>query len=293
MSVISPRVVVSPTLLWVTPEVAVPGGCLGVCPSTPSSARYTIPQRGLLPVAPSQPVMSVLKTPEHFSKRWEPVSICPVTAVSRRAPRARQDGSAQPGSWPQLTTSLGLGWAIHLPWKAQGVVECRGAGGVVTPCWPGQAGGRVDPTLGRVVELSVPVLLPGLQPWPGRSRGMDRELGWWKGSGKGFRGCGCCRAGGDLPLVLRLGDEGSQTSPSSLSPQGAIYHLLIPMFIKTKSPRDQMHHFLQLWLFRNDHSMLGPHCVGPFPGDPMLLAEIVRLENGNFWIWEASPKCTP
>lgn len=48
-------------------------------------------------------------------------------------------------------------------------------------------------------------------------------------------GCGCCRARGDLAFVSRLGGEGSQTPPSSLSPRDAIYQILIPMFIKTKS----------------------------------------------------------
>lgn len=71
--------------------------CLSQHPELPC----TIPQRGLLLVAPGQLVMSVLKTPEHFSKRLEPVSICPVTAVSPRAPRAAGRLSSA-GSWPQL-----------------------------------------------------------------------------------------------------------------------------------------------------------------------------------------------
>lgn len=88
---------------------------------------------------------------------------------------------------------------------------------MATLCWPGQAGGRAGSHASRAVELSVPVLLPGLQPWPGRGAGVVERVR------KGLLwGCGCCRVRGNLPLVPRLGDEGSQTPPSSLSPQGAI-----------------------------------------------------------------------
>lgn len=70
------------------PEMVVCGGWLGCLSSAPA-----IPWRALF-VAPSQLVMSVLKTLLHFSKHFEPVLICPVTSVSPQAPHAEQDFSA-------------------------------------------------------------------------------------------------------------------------------------------------------------------------------------------------------
>lgn len=170
--------------------------------STSSPVCYMIPQQGLLLVAPSQLVMSVLKTPEHFSKRLEPVSICPITAVSPRAPHAGQDGSALPGSWPRLTGSLGLGRVIHLPWKAQGVVEARGAVGVATLCWPGQAG-CIPHWAG---QWSSPCLFCSLGCSPGLG-----EVEAWTRSWGGGRG----QEGASLGLWLLQSKRGPVTCPQA------------------------------------------------------------------------------
>lgn len=98
----------------------------------------------------------------------DPPGIRGVSAGSTRTAWAR------PGSW-------GPGRAVPCP------AEPR-CGAVATPCWPGRAVPGLYPWLGRAAELSVPVVLPGLQPWPGRRGGVDGELGWWKGSGRGFPG---------------------------------------------------------------------------------------------------------
>lgn len=76
-------------------EVVAHRGWLGHLSLAPQALLcHAIPRRGWLFVAPSQLVMSVLKTLVHFSKCFEPVSICPVTSASSQAPYAEQDSSA-------------------------------------------------------------------------------------------------------------------------------------------------------------------------------------------------------
>lgn len=206
---------ISPWVALRAGGVRQPGDSGGGCPwwvpgclsPAPRALRVNaIPRRGLLPVAPGQLVMSVLKTPERFSKRLEPVSICPVTAVSPRAPHAGQDGSALPGSWPRLTGSLGLGRAIHLPWKAQGVVEARGAVGVATLCWPGQAGARVVSHTGQGSGALSPCLFCSLGCSPGL-----REVEAWTGCWGGGRG----QEGASLGLWLLQSKRGPGICPQA------------------------------------------------------------------------------
>lgn len=75
-----------------TPEEAPEMGHLSSAPQ--ALLCRAIPRGALLLVAPSQLVMSALKTLTRFSECFEPVSICPVTSVSPPAPHAEQDFSA-------------------------------------------------------------------------------------------------------------------------------------------------------------------------------------------------------
>lgn len=166
--------------------MAVPGGCLDVCPQHlepcvlhDSSARFA--------AGGSQPACHV--SVENSEALLQTLGTCldlphnrGVSASStRRAGRLSSAGLLATTDW-----LLGAGPG-HPP-----ALESPGCGGGQRSCWCGHPvlarPSRLYPTLGRAVELSVPVLLPGLQPWPGRSGGMDEELGWWKGSGRGFPG---------------------------------------------------------------------------------------------------------
>lgn len=252
------RVGISP---WGCPAAGGHQGCLsllGACPSTLSSALRDSPAS--FAAGGSRPACHVsVENCRAPLQGLEPVWICPLPAVPPRCTRRAGWLLALLGSWPSLTSSLGLGCPIHLPWKAQAVLGDRGAAGVARPsrCQAGQ--------------ISVPALLPG------RSGGSDGELGWWERPGKV---CGCCRARWDLPLVPRV------TAPSGCHPPDLDTHIY-----KTKIKQRSNAAFpgtlaVLEWPF---HALLSHHVGVPLCWSPPwwshVCASIVRLEIGNFWIW--------
>lgn len=241
--------------------------CLSQHPELPC----TIPQRGLPLVAPGQLVMSVLKTPEQFSKRLEPVSICPVSAVSPRA--AGRLSSA--GSWPQLWPAP-WGWAGTATCPAQPRLWWRTGEFLV---WSGRAGARVVSHAGALGACSAAWF--AALDWTGG--GMEGELGAGRGQDRA-----------SLGLWLLQGKRGAATDPQAWG-WGVTNtsFLSVPLDLdthvyKNKIKQRRNAQFPGLWLFRNDHSMF---CCPHGAGSPSLWshvrAEIVRLEDGNFWIWAA------
>lgn len=244
-----------------TSDVAVPGGCLAVCPNTLSSALCDSPvsfaARGSRPAchvsvencrAPLQAPGTCLDLPANRG------------VSTSRTLRAGRLGSA--GLLAMTDRLPGAGLPHPPPWEGQGVLEDRGAAGVATLCWPGQAGARGVPHAGQG-SAALPACSAAWGKW---------KHGWGAGVVEGVRKRLWLLQGKVGPAA---GPQGHSHLPLHCPFRVPIYQILIPMFIKAKSNRDRMHHFLGLWHFRNDHSMfcclttLGPHRVGPFPGDPM------------------------
>ena len=175
-------------------------------------------------MAPSQLVMSALKTLVRSSKHFEPVLICPVTLVSPQAPRAEQDFSAD----SLLTTfdrlcGLLVAWSDHLhaAWKTQGVVEEREAVRVATLRCPGDGiwtrpsrsrgcvpSGQGSGSLPACSGLGA---LAGSQPWPRgwHGGGMKHEdkarLGLLLGSSMAVEQEGTCPGLGARELRVGRG----------------------------------------------------------------------------------------
>lgn len=224
-----------------TPAVAVPGGCLDVCPGTSSSVCYS-PVR--FAARGSGPACHV--SVENSGALLQTLGTCldlPGNRGVSASPTLRAGRLSSAGLLATTDQLLGAGPG-HPP-----ALQSPGCGGGQRSCWCGhpvlarpsrcQVGSRTGQGSGALRACSAP--WSAALAWEKWRHGQGAGLVEWVTEGLPW-GCSCCRATENLPLVPKLGGEGSQTPPSSLSPQDAIYQVSMPMFRKTKSNRDQMHH---------------------------------------------------
>lgn len=171
--------------------MVVRSGRLGRLSSAPRALPCrAIPRRALF-VAPSQLVMSALKTPVRFSKCFEPVLICLETSACPQAPHAEQDFTAASlltawtnSSWLLSSWVRSSACNVLAAGRTQGVVEEREPVCVATLCCPGDSVWiRPSRSRGCIPSwagwwISTCLFWLGRAPW-------CAALAWWHGQGAG------------------------------------------------------------------------------------------------------------